>query len=36
MKHLQHTAETLAKQLKTLESHCKHMQHPYEKLATYV
>jgi hypothetical protein len=35
-KHLQHTFETLAKHLKTLESHCKHMQHTDETLITYV
>ena len=27
LKHLQYTSETLAKHLKTLESHCKRMQH---------
>jgi hypothetical protein len=30
MKHLKHASETLAK---TLENHCKHMQHPDETLA---
>jgi hypothetical protein len=29
-------SETLAKYLKTLENHCKHMQHPDETLATDV
>jgi hypothetical protein len=35
LKHLQHTCETVAKHLKTLESRYKHMQHPDKTLATY-
>jgi hypothetical protein len=35
VKHLQHMSETLVKRLKTLESRCKHMQHPDKTLATY-
>jgi hypothetical protein len=35
IRHLQHTSEALAKRLKTLESRCKHMQHPDKTLATY-
>jgi hypothetical protein len=33
MKHLKHTSETL---VKTLENHCKYMQHPDKTLAIYV
>jgi hypothetical protein len=33
MKHLQHMSETLAKHLKILQRHNKHMQHPNKTLA---
>jgi hypothetical protein len=36
MKHLKHAPETLEKQLKTLENHCKHMQHSDKTIAIYV
>jgi hypothetical protein len=36
MKHLKYEPETLEKQLKTLENHCKHMQHSDKTIAIYV